>query len=514
MSAVVLIADADSGRAERLAEAFSLRGFAPRVVPNGAEALDAALAEVPDALVAAGKLDLIPVPKLTEILRANPRTQAVTWLLLGTPKEEQPDDEGWHGEALDADADVDVVAQRLEELLERSARLDELEREAGADQEVHGRLTQIPLPDLLQLFHMNRRTGVISLRRRTADGREERGRIHLRDGEVIQAVSGLVSAEKALFRLLTWADGSFSFRPEAVRLTARVSTPTRALLMEAMRQMDEWRELGPGLPSPEAEVALRVRRTELPNVVHPVTQEVLVLLEIYSRVRDIVDHSSFPDYQVLRTLQTLGERGLVEVRKEARPPAPDAGLLSRDQIRRLREYFAPAGRSPGPLRDAKVLLISPTEPATREFLKRLARAPGAELERRATRRSGAGQLGRAARVRVDTEVGIEFLHVPCGPSAAPLWPLAVHGALAVVVLLGNDPEASAEVLRPFLAAVHVRPRLRIVPVLLGHPGETAVPGDLRPVLAPYEDAAPVFLSGGEEAERGGSLRSLFARLVP
>jgi len=65
-----------------------------------------------------------------------------------------------------------------------------VERDADTAHEVEGKLSQIPLTDLLQLFHMNGRTGTIALRRQGADGREERGELAIRDGNLVQASVG------------------------------------------------------------------------------------------------------------------------------------------------------------------------------------------------------------------------------------------------------------------------------------------------------------------------------------
>src|SRR4030095_11650713 len=99
---------------------------------------------------------------------------------------------------------------------------------------VEGRLSQIPLADLLQLFHLNRRTGAIELRRRSPEGRTERRRISLREADVAQATCGSVEGEKALFRLLAWAEGSFTFRPTTGAVDVRITAPKRALLLERM----------------------------------------------------------------------------------------------------------------------------------------------------------------------------------------------------------------------------------------------------------------------------------------
>ena len=43
----------------------------------------------------------------------------------------------------------------------QQARIEAMERSGEGDREVEGKISQIPLPDLLQLFHLNRKTGTI-----------------------------------------------------------------------------------------------------------------------------------------------------------------------------------------------------------------------------------------------------------------------------------------------------------------------------------------------------------------
>ena len=180
------------------------------------------------------------------------------------------------------------------------------------------------------------------------------GRVYLRGGDVVQAVVGLVEGEKALFRLLAWERGSFEFTPVPVTIDSRIETPTRALLREGRRQLDEWERTATNLPPLEAHVALRIRTERLPNVIHPLTQEVLVVLELYTRVRDVVDHCSYPDYQVLRTLQTLIARGMLEQRRDsAVSEIPrDARFFSSSHASRLREWLAASQPRGGSASDA------------------------------------------------------------------------------------------------------------------------------------------------------------------
>lgn len=511
MTGSVLIADGQPERAQRVSEACSVRGLGTRIVRNGAEALEAALESVPDVLVADAALGVIEVSKLADILRANPRTQGVQLVMVGTPPQELDDDTtaphflGSHPEE---------IARRVETLLGGDpGPAPESGPDSGAE-EVQGQVAQIPLPDLLQLFHLNRRSGTIELRRRGRDGRKSRGRIHLRDGDVVHSVAGPVEGEKALYRLFAWTEGSFAFRPERVTLPMRIQTPTRALLLEGLRQLDEWRRSRASLPPLDAQVTLRVKSAELPNVVHPLTQEVLLLLDIYSRVRDVVDHCSFPDYQVLRTLQTLEARGIVELRATPPPPAPDRELFTEAQVRRLREWMTPA-RASAPGHAAKLLLLASEPSDAKAFLDRLAPLPGLRLEPRVRERGvPLGPVTRVGVLQVDTDLSIELLHVPADATLAPLWPLAGYGALGVLALLcGPVAEAEAR-LRPALGVFRSLPRARIFHVLLVGKGETALPDEVRDNLSLLEEGSLFLLPPEGGKQPATLLRSVLSRILP
>jgi DNA-binding response OmpR family regulator len=517
VSGAVLIADGNRARARRIGDACAARGFATAFAPHGAAALEAALADVPDAVIAPLDLGLIDAHKLAEILRANPRAQGVRFLFLGRlPERERR--ASWFDEVLPPSADADEVALRVEALLAQRARMDAAWRDAETDRELQGRLSQIPLTDLLQLFHMNRRSGTIELARRESGEREERGTIWVRDGNLVQAAVGSVEGEKALFRLLAWRDGTFSFAPNRVSVTPRILTPTRAVLMEGMRQLDEWDRMRASLPPMDARVELRVGSAELPSGVHPLTQEVLLLLELYDRVGDVVDHSAHPDYQVLRTLQTLADRGMLALRQEPRSALAESaaeGFFAAPQIRRLREWLS-AGRPRGaePL-EAKLLLFSQDEAATRDFARLLAEVPGMRLAE-AARQGGIGatDLVPLGRITVDPGLAIRVIHVPADRRFAPIWPVAAHGALGSLLLLRGAERAAEERIAPLADALRRLPRARLFHLLLLQKGERLVPEEVQEKMARLGDGS-LFLVPLEAGKDGASLlRTLLGRVIP
>jgi len=291
-STQVLIADGDRLRKLRIAEACAARGLACQTAAHGATALELALDEMPRVLVSQLELPLIDGPRLTSILRTNPRTRALEVLYLAD-RAEDSGREDLGARILPAPVDPELVAGCVQATLagRPSEPAPDATPEAGA---IEGELSQLALADLLQLFHVSRRTGTLELEQEQGRGRRREGRVALREGEVVAASAGGVRAEKALFRMLAWDRGRFSFLPQAIDAAAEMRAPTRALLREGLRQLREWERLAVDLPPLGARAGLRIPRSALPSVIHPLTQEVLLALEHGSRVGDVVDRCSSP----------------------------------------------------------------------------------------------------------------------------------------------------------------------------------------------------------------------------
>jgi hypothetical protein len=515
MSRAVLIADNHRDRAFQIADACRAHGLEPRTVGHGTRALEVALEDPPSVLVAPFGLPLIDAVKLASILRANPRTSQVRFVFLDDV-EGQASRNDYLDEVVSLPLDPNQVALLIEAIVKRQARLEDVGKVAG-DKGVTGELNQISLPDLIQLFQGNRKSGTIELVRRGSGDQEEHGAIMLVQGDVVQAVAGAVEGEKALFRLLTWGEGSFAFRHGSDDVPHKIHTPTRNLLMEGMRQVDELARLGPQLPASEAHVALRVKTAELPNTIHPLTQEVLLLLELYGTVQDVVDRCSYPDYQVLRTLQTLAERGMVEIRQGVQPgPSLSEAdrLFSSAQAHRLRDWLGRLGAA-GSGHQAKLLVVSADEGATHDFVRLLRGLPGSRLEGAfAAGRFTADDLLPIGRIPVDGDTALRLVHVPAAKRYAPLWPIVSHGAIGTILLLDGAIGPAAERLRPMAETLRSLPRARMFHVVLVRKGERSLAEDLRENTRLF-DEVPLFLLPLErDKEPLALLRGLFSRVLP
>jgi hypothetical protein len=347
---------------------------------------------------------------------------------------------------------------------------------------------------------------------------EEPGTLYIRDGNVVQATVGAVDGEKALFRLLAWREGSFAFTPNRVRMAARILAPTRALLMEGMRQLDEWERVRGSLPPLDARVVLTVEAGKLPNVVHPLTQEVLLLLEIYDLVRDVVDHCSHPDYQVLRTLHTLVDREIVQLRRDPSFSTPGGGdaLFSPAQVRRLQDWLDSGGSgSTRSGRVAKLLLISSDVSATRDFVRLVATLPGMRISPHFQQgRFSAQDVETVGQLHVDDGIGIQLLHVPADPSFAPIWPVAAHGALGTLFLLSGSVKEAEERIRPASDVIRRLPRARIFHLLTMHKGQRLTPEELQEQPSLMDEASLFLIQIENGREADSLLRTMFGRVMP
>ena len=105
-----------------------------------------------------------------------------------------------------------------------------------------GSIEEIPLPDLIQLPldqpQVGRPHGALLTRRSAGCTSAVKGQIYFANLESNAAVG----ARKAIVRMLSWAHGSFELEPpDEAPVLEELEDSTEALLMDGMRQLDEYR---------------------------------------------------------------------------------------------------------------------------------------------------------------------------------------------------------------------------------------------------------------------------------
>ena len=250
---------------------------------------------------------------------------------------------------------------------------------------LEGTLDAFSLPDIFQLLSYTKKTGALHLRRQ-GEAAEAHGVVHLRDGAVTSARSdvrrqalarrlvgaGLVDddaleeavsvvasgegvglakvlsdlgavddnelrgaavehANDAVFELLRWPDGAFSFvvdeaDPDDLGVTLAVDD----IVAEGRRRLDHWPTLTATVPSTRAVVSV----APAPEAEPTLTRDEWALLSLIDgrrSVGDIVELSGRGEYAVVAALAALVERGLVSAAEVAGadPLARRQALLGR-----------------------------------------------------------------------------------------------------------------------------------------------------------------------------------------
>ncbi|MDD5225251.1 MAG: DUF4388 domain-containing protein [bacterium] len=451
----ILLADRDQKSLVWLRDQLKARGFTVKAVQDGSKALEIAIMDVPDLLIAGTDLPFIPISKFVEILRSNPRTDKTPIIFIGENEQALDEIKTIKDSFVSKPIDLRHLTAEIDRILGRIKKVEEV---YSGEKEISGSLTQIPLVDLFQVLTLNRREGKLIVRK----NENEICQVFLKDGMIVNAVINETEGEKALFRSLTWKEGKFEFIPIHVKNQARITAPTGKLLMEGMRQADELDRLSRLLPDPEANISLKVERENLPLGLRPIIQEVLLLLEFYNRIQDIVDHCSFPDYEVYRSIHSLIRKGIIAVDAQT-PSAPsrEISILGPEELQDLKQKG---------IEWMRILLFAPLVEGVKIFLQALAGLPEFRLEEGAAfeLKPGALPLGSLGKIRLNDNLTIQVTLLPTEAEFRPLWQSVSQDTAGAILLLPPEIEHHLKdltVVREFLTQLRFGPQQEEINIL-------------------------------------------------
>jgi hypothetical protein len=338
--------------------------------------------------------------------------------------------------------------------------------------EVRGDLAQIPLPDLLQLLSMGKKTGTL-----TVSTNAGQGELHLADGEVVDAMYRRAEGLKAVVRLLGERDGAFHFAPDATPGLRRIFAPISTILMEGTRQVDEVKRQREALGlSPTQAVAFQVDDPRPAEQLGATALEVSHALSAARPLDDLLDDLPAADLPILQALVALDQAGVLRRLPigELRPSlaGPEGMVVLRGLARRLR----PRGfRGPG-----RLVLVGSERSIrlARQALGRLAEAmPGADV-------GGELTLDRlmeaTAQLQLGESIALDVMTVIDRDELGPALPLVVNGAIGVVVL-DRPSQALAEILEELEIAL-VDARSVVDPMEFEEPLDAGEPAAIAAII--------------------------------
>jgi len=471
----ILFADPDQTTVRALAPALRKRGYQVHAARDGSRALQIAILRFPDLILFDERCPLLDARTFVRILRTNPRTEGIPVVLTG---ESTDGERARLGTYLRKPFQQDEVLARIDQIFRK---LEAAKAVSGESREIEGNLAQIPLVDLLQILAVNRKTGRLAVER---EG--ERAEVALEQGRIVDAWMGAATGEKALFRLLTRREGQFAFVPGPPGGEARIERKVEELVLEGLRQADEIARIAQALPPAGERIELAVLASEIPAGLHPVTEEVVALLDEPRPFEQLVDLCRASDLEATRAVMALVERGYARRTRGEPRVQGEAPVLAPHELHALRARIS-LGRSSGPQAVGKIVLAGGGPLARRAALARFQTVPGF-----AEQPSGPAGFGTVGRISLGEGVRVDLVEIPGDRAQRPLWRPFAAGAIGALVLL------PAEGIEPLLGELSKQLRL---PVVVCGPSEEAVPKALR-------EAPGGFAFEGSDAGEG--LRALLA----
>jgi len=231
----ILIADTEIDLTTLLELRLVKEGFEVIIARNGNEALEKAREEKPSLIITEvdlpGKTGLEFISEMTKMeeigstpfvflsRRDDPRivTQALS---LGAE------------DYISKPVKVDVFCAKINTMLSRL----KAEKKVAVAQPtgVSGSLSEMSLPDIIQILGAGHKTGKIILK-----NKDQSAEIHMEDGRIVNALIDNLKGEEAFYKILYWNEGNFTIDPNIVITERLINLSNDSLMLEGYRRMDE-----------------------------------------------------------------------------------------------------------------------------------------------------------------------------------------------------------------------------------------------------------------------------------
>ena len=179
---------------------------------------------------------------------------------------------------------------------------------------LRGNLQSLSLTDVVQLLHVNRKTGKLHV----INGKHT-GTIFVLNGEVIHAETPQTAGESAAFEVLEWEKGAFEFMAVQFKVPTTIHRSIQDLLMESARTADSRRRLRSIFPNLHAVPWPKLEGLKLAQglKLFPEDKKVIPLLDGFRDFLEVISASDQSEVSVLQTSLLLKEAGRLQVLEPA-----------------------------------------------------------------------------------------------------------------------------------------------------------------------------------------------------
>jgi response regulator RpfG family c-di-GMP phosphodiesterase len=227
---VALVVDPDPEETTVLELRMIEQGFEVRIARTADQAIK--LLEVGDIELVLSELDLKPQDGFALLGEARKHDwgKRVPWVVVtarGSSADAKRAFDLGAADYMTKPVATDLLVAKLKQIIEREDR-------ARAPRGVGGSLTEMGLPEIVQVLWHGRKTGSLKIR-----AGANSGEIHFVDGAIFNGMWGTLRGEEAVYAMLTLTEGDFSLDPSFRAAQAVIQASPEALLLEGMRRLDE-----------------------------------------------------------------------------------------------------------------------------------------------------------------------------------------------------------------------------------------------------------------------------------
>jgi hypothetical protein len=146
---------------------------------------------------------------------------------------------------------------------------------------------------------------------------EHEGRIYMRQGKIYYAViddNHELGPQKSFNRIIAWEQGEFELQPpDEQDFPIELGDSTEHLLMDALRQLDEFRRIQSMLPGPDQALTISVPLEAPLRDLSPDELDVVQLALNWGSMQGVLDHVPQDDVTAGTMVASLMQRGYLRI---------------------------------------------------------------------------------------------------------------------------------------------------------------------------------------------------------
>jgi DNA-binding response OmpR family regulator len=207
-----------------------------QTLSDGGDALLKAIEEKPDLIIADYVMHGLDGRQLLQKIKARSATATIPVVLMASKadiNEKLKVLQDTVEDFVEKPFFVKEAAARFKKLVDKIS-LEKMAREAPAEGVLRGSLAQMNVLDLLQSLDMGRKTCALTL---TNNG--DNCKMFFADGQINHATYGNLKGDGAVYKVLTWTEGSFEIDFKGSSKEQTITQSTQGLLLEGLRLLDE-----------------------------------------------------------------------------------------------------------------------------------------------------------------------------------------------------------------------------------------------------------------------------------